>query len=60
MKHQRQFWTRDRAWETSQTQKLIADIERVVQILNIDIADEEEKAAVFDHYRLSIRSSPKP
>jgi hypothetical protein len=48
MKHQRHFWTGNRSREASQTRKLIADIERVFQLLNIDIADEDEKAAVFD------------
>jgi hypothetical protein len=48
MKHQRHFETRDRSREALQTRQLIADIERVVQILNSDIADEEEKASIFD------------
>jgi hypothetical protein len=48
MKHQRHFETRDRSREALQMRQLIADVERVVRILNSDIADEEEKASVSD------------
>jgi hypothetical protein len=34
-----------------QTKALIADLDRIVQILNFDIAAEDEQAAVFDHRR---------
>ena len=48
MKHQCHFEYRDRSREALQTRSLIADIYRVVQIIDSDIAAEEEKAGVFD------------
>jgi septation ring formation regulator EzrA len=34
--------------EARQTRRLIADIDRIVQILDSDIAAEEEQARIFD------------
>jgi len=48
MKHQRHFGSTTPAREALQTRILIADINRVVQILNGDITAEEEQARVFD------------
>ena len=48
MKQQRHFEYRTPSREAMQTRTLIADIDRVVQILNSDIAAEEEQAGVFD------------
>jgi hypothetical protein len=46
MKHQRHFETTTR--EAVQTRALIADLDRIVQILNRAIADEEKQSGVFD------------
>ena len=51
MRHQRHFGSATPAREALQTRVLIADISRVVQILNGDIAAEEEQARVFDRSR---------
>ena len=51
MKHQRHFGTATPAREALQTRTLIADINRVVQILEGDIAAEEEQARIFDRSR---------
>jgi hypothetical protein len=49
VKHQRQIDTSGAALrEASQTRRLIADIDRIVQILDSDIAVEEEQARIFD------------
>ena len=48
MKHQRHFGTATLSREAVQTRSLIADIGRIVQILDTDIAAEEEQARVFD------------
>jgi hypothetical protein len=48
MKHQYHFGSATPAREALQTRTLIADINRVVQILDSDIAAEEEQARVFD------------
>ena len=48
MKHQRHFGTAAPSREAVQTRSLIADIGRIVQILDTDIAAEEEQARVFD------------
>jgi hypothetical protein len=48
MKHQRHFGTASPSREAVQTTSLIADIDRIVQILDSDIAAEEEQAGVFD------------
>jgi hypothetical protein len=48
MKQLRHFDRRPPSREAIQTRILIADIDRVVQILNSDIAAEEQQAAVFD------------
>jgi hypothetical protein len=52
MKHQRHFGNATPAREALQTRVLIADINRVVQILNCDIAAEEEQARVFARSRV--------
>jgi hypothetical protein len=51
MKHQRHFGSATPARDALQTKELIADINRVVQILDSDIAAEEEQARVFDRSR---------
>jgi hypothetical protein len=48
MKHQRHFGSATLSRETVQTRSLIADISRIVQILDSDIATEEGQARVFD------------
>ena len=48
MKHQRHFESTTVPREALQIGELIADIDRVVHILNSDIATEEEQAKVFD------------
>ena len=48
MKHHRHFGSATPAREALQTRVLIADINRVVQILDSDIAAEEEQARIFD------------
>ena len=48
MKHQRHFGSATLSRETVQTRSLIADIARIVQILDSNIAAEEEQARVFD------------
>jgi hypothetical protein len=48
MKHQRHFEYGNRSREALQTRSLIADINRVVQIIDSDIAAEEENAGLFD------------
>jgi hypothetical protein len=48
MKHKLQFGTASPAREALQTKALIADINRIVQILNIEISAEEEQARIFD------------
>jgi ABC-type transporter Mla subunit MlaD len=48
MKHRRHFENATASREAAQTRTLIADIDRIVQILNGDIAAEEEQAGVFD------------
>ena len=48
MKHRRHFEYRNRSREAMQTRSLIADIDRVVQIIDSDIVAEEENASVFD------------
>lgn len=48
LKHQRHFERETPSREAVQTRSLISDIDRVVQILNSDIAAEEEQARVFD------------
>jgi hypothetical protein len=47
MKHQRHFERKSPCREALQTRILIADIGRVVQILNSDIAAEEEQAGIY-------------
>jgi hypothetical protein len=49
MKHERYFVRRTPSHEVLQTRMLIADIDRVVRILDSDIAAEEQQAGVFDH-----------
>ena len=52
MKHQRHFGSATPARDALQTRLLIADINRVVQILNGDIAAEEELVRIFDRSRI--------
>jgi hypothetical protein len=52
MKHQRHFGSATPARDALQTRLLIADINRVVQILNGDIAAEEEQSRIFDRSRV--------
>jgi hypothetical protein len=52
MRHQRHFGSATPARDALQTKELIADINRVVQILDSDIAAEEEQASVFDRSRV--------
>jgi septation ring formation regulator EzrA len=47
MNHQRHFET-PASHQVAQTRALIADIDRIVQILNDAIAAEEKTAGVFD------------
>jgi hypothetical protein len=51
MKHQRHFGNATPAREALQTKTLIADISRIVHILDSDIAAEEEQARIFDRTR---------
>jgi hypothetical protein len=48
MKHQRHFESSTVPRKALQIGELIADIDRVIRILNSDIAIEEEQAKVFD------------
>ena len=48
MKHQRHFGSAIPAREALQTKTFIADISRIVRILDSDIAAEEEHARVYD------------
>jgi len=48
MKHQRRFDQGNRSREALKTQTLVADIERVVRILDSDIAAEQERARLSD------------
>src|SRR5229473_6754711 len=48
MKHQRRFESSTASREAVKTRVLIADLDRIVQILNGDIAAEEEQAGIFD------------
>ena len=50
MKHQYHFETTT-SREAAQTRTLIADLDRIVQILNSEIAAEEEQAGVFDCFQ---------
>ena len=52
MKHQPHFGKATPTREALQTRILIADINRVVQILDSDIAAEEEQARVFDRSKV--------
>ena len=51
MKHQRHFEDLPYSREAEQTKLLIADLDRIVQILNVDVAAEEEQAKVFETTR---------
>jgi len=51
MKHQRHFEDAPYSREAEQTKSLITDLDRIVQILNVDVADEEDRAKVFDTTR---------
>ncbi len=48
MKHQRHFGNATPAREALQIRSLIADITRIIQIIEGDIAAEEEQAGIFD------------
>jgi septation ring formation regulator EzrA len=52
LKHQRHFEPGNRSGEALRTRTLIADIDRIVQILSSDIAAEEEQAGIFDPSRV--------
>ena len=52
MKQQRHFGSATPAREALQTRELIADINRIVQILDGDIAAEEEQVHIFDRPRV--------
>ena len=52
MKQQRHFGSATPARDALQTKELIADINRVVQILDSDIAAEEEQVSIFDRSRV--------
>jgi hypothetical protein len=51
MKHKLHFGSATPTREALQTKTLIADISRIVRILDSDIAAEEEQALIFDHTR---------
>jgi hypothetical protein len=48
MKHQGHFEDPPYSREVEKTKSLIADLDRIVQIINVDVAGEEERAKVFD------------
>ena len=48
MKHQRHFERTASSREASQIGELIADLDRIVHVLNSHIASEEEQAHVFE------------
>ena len=48
MKHQRHFESSTASREAEQTRTLIADLDRIVRILGVDIATEEDRAGIFD------------
>jgi len=50
MKHQRHFET-TASQEAAQTRTLIADLDRIVEIINEAITAEEERAGVFDRFQ---------
>jgi hypothetical protein len=50
MKHQRHFENPSSSREAEQTKSLIADLDRI-QITNVDVAADEERANVFDTMR---------
>jgi hypothetical protein len=50
MKHQRHFET-TASREAAKTKTLIADLDRIVQIIKIEIATQEEEAGGFDRFQ---------
>jgi hypothetical protein len=52
MKQQRHFGSATPARDALQTKELIADINRIVQILDNDITAEEEQVRIFDRSRV--------
>jgi hypothetical protein len=48
MKHHGHFKRADPVRDAMQTRTLIADISRIIDILNVDIASEEQAAGVAD------------
>jgi hypothetical protein len=57
MKHQRNFPSINASQEAARTESLIADLDRIVQILNSDIAEQQVKAA--DRSRSALPSLAK-
>lgn len=51
MKHQRQFESTGAFREVAKTKMLISDLGRIIQILNVDIAAEEEQAGITNHFQ---------
>ena len=48
MKHQRHYRSADAVREATQARTLIADLSRIVDILNVDIVSEEQEAGMSD------------
>ena len=48
MKHQRHYRSVDAVREATQARTLIADLSRIVDILNVDIVSEEQEAGMSD------------
>jgi hypothetical protein len=51
MKHQRNFERTNLAGTALQIGELIADLDRIVRMLNSDIAAEEKRAQIFDRFQ---------
>ena len=52
MKDQRHFGNATVSREAAQTMTLIADLDRIVQIIDSEITSQEEAARVFDHSQI--------
>ena len=52
MKDQRHFGNATVSREAAQTRTLIADLDRIVQIIDGEITSQEEAARVFDHSQI--------
>jgi hypothetical protein len=48
MKHRIHYSRTDELWEATQARTLIADLARIVEILNVDISCEENAAGLAD------------